>query len=193
MKFHKGDLFYIEMRSGICQVLDVFKADENETVYYFRKIFDGKFRLKISQASLVHESWMGELSKSEKEKVKELLSDPSIKSEIDNLTIDRKMEFGAGIYNCTMESKKKKGIEKQLNAEINGQLNIEKLENSIIELEKQGELHIHRTFDYPPEGQKLYRLAYGRYCDDFDESGKEFYREIRFVEVKMYRREDLIK
>ena len=39
MKFHKGDLFYIEMRSGICQVLDVFKADENETVYYFRKIF----------------------------------------------------------------------------------------------------------------------------------------------------------
>ena len=132
MKFHRGDLFYIEMRSGICQVLDVFKADENETVYYFRKIFDGKFRLKISQASLVHESWMGELSKSEKEKVTELLSDPSIKSEIDNLTIDRKMEFGAGIYNCTMESSKKKEIEKQLNAEIKGQLNIEKLERPYI-------------------------------------------------------------
>ena len=30
-------------------------------------------------------------------------------------------------------------------------------------------------------------------CDDFDEFGNEQFREVRFVEVKMYRREDIIK
>ena len=60
-------------------------------------------------------------------------------------------------------------------------------------LHDQGDIHIETALIYPPEGKRLYRIELGRYCDDFDECGKEKFREVRFVEVKTYRREDIIK
>ena len=48
MSFSKGDLFHIEMRNGIYQVLDFYKSDDKGNIYIFRKVFDGKLNFKVS-------------------------------------------------------------------------------------------------------------------------------------------------
>ena len=58
MNFSKGDLFHINMRNGIYQILDFYQSDDTGNIWFFRKVFDGKLKLKISKAEIVHESWM---------------------------------------------------------------------------------------------------------------------------------------
>ena len=62
MSFSKGDLFHIEMRNGIFQVLDFYKSDDTGNIYLFRKVFDGKLNFKVSKAEVVHDSWMSHIS-----------------------------------------------------------------------------------------------------------------------------------
>ena len=56
MSFSNGDLFHIEMRNGIYQVLALYGSDDKGNIYYFRKVFDGKLNFKVSKAEFVHES-----------------------------------------------------------------------------------------------------------------------------------------
>ena len=92
-----------------------------------------------------------------------------------------------------MNPKSKKKLEKLLNSQIKGFVNTFSLRNATRELHNQGELRIENCLEYPSDGSRLYRVEIGRYLDDFDEFGNEQFREMRFAEVKMYRREDLIK
>ncbi len=196
MRFSKGDLFHIEMRSGIYQVLDLYKSDNNGNVYYFRKVFDGKLNLKVSKAEFVHEGWMTHISNKTRERLSETLNSVNVQAILNDLTIDRMMQFGVNtrveIFWCTMDPKSKKRLKKQLNDKTEEFINPFSLRNVIQELHNQGELHIKPCLVYPPDGKRLYRIELGRYCDDFDEFGNECFREMRFSEIKMSRREDLL-
>lgn len=92
-----------------------------------------------------------------------------------------------------MDPKNKKKLEKLLNSQIKVFLDAFSLKNAIRELHDQGELRIENCLEYPIEGNRIYRIELGRYFDDFDEFGNGQYREVRFSEIKMYRRKDLIK
>ena len=196
MRFSKGDLFHIEMRSGIYQVLDLYKSDDNGNVYYFRKVFDGKLNLKVSKAEFVHEGWMTPISNKTRDRLSETLNSVNVQNILNDLTIDRMMQFGVNtrveIFWCTMDSKNKKKLEKQLNEKTEEYIIPLSLRNTIRELHNQGELHIENCLVYPPDNKRLYRIELGRYCDDFDEFGNECFREMRFSEIKMSRREDLL-
>ena len=197
MSFSKGDLFHIEMRNGIYQVLDLYKSDDKGNIYFFRKVFDGKLNFKISKAEFVHDSWMSHISAKTQEKISDTLKLPEVQAILNDLTIDRMMQFGTtesfDIILCTMNPKSKRKLEILLNVETNGFLDTLSLKNTLNKLHTQGDIHIETALTYPSEGKRLYRIELGRYCDDFDEFGNEQFREVRFAEVKMYRREDLIK
>lgn len=197
MSFSKGDLFHIEMKNGIFQVLDFYKSDEKGNIYFFRKVFDGKLNFKVSKAKVVHDSWMTHISAKMQNKIAETLKLPEVQIVLNDLTIDRMMQFGTtesfGIFLCTMDPKNKKNLKKLLNAGTKGFIHTPSLEDAFNKLHSQGDIHIETALIYPPEDKRLYRIELGRYCDDFDEFGNEQFREVRFVEVKMYRREDLIK
>lgn len=196
MNFSKGDLFHINMRNGIYQILDFYQSDDTGNIWFFRKVFDGKLKLKISKAEIVHESWMSPISPKTRDKIADTLQLPEVQAVLQDLTIDRMMLFKATfqleIMWCSMNPKNKKKLEKLLNSGIQGFVNPFSLRNAIRELHDRGELLIANTLEYPPEGDRMYRIELGRYCDDFDEFGNERFREMRFKEMKIYRREDLL-
>ena len=196
MSFANGELFHIEMKNGIFQVLDFYKADENGNIYYFRKVFDGKLNFKVSKAEIVHESWMSRISAKTQEEISEMINMPEVKAILNDLTIERMMTFGTGknieIKLCTMDPKKKNKLEKLINSEIQGFINTSSFQKHIEKLHEKGELHIESALVYPPSGMRLYRIEFGRFCDDFDELGNECFREVRFSEVKIHRRKELL-
>ena len=197
MNFSKGDLFHIEMRNGIYQVLDFYKSDDKGNIYFFRKVFDGKLNFKVSKADIVHDSWMTHISDKTRDKIADALKSSVVQTVLNDLTVDKMMQFQTNIKLeilwCSMNPKSKKNLEKLLNSQIKGFVNTFSLRNAIRELHNQGELRIENCLEYPSDGSRLYRVEIGRYFDDFDEFGNEQFREMRFAEVKMYRREDLIK
>jgi len=197
MSFSKGDLFHIELKNGIFQVLDFYKSDDKGNIYFFRKVFDGKLNFKVSKAEVVHDSWMTHISAKTQNKIAETLKLPEVQIVLNDLTIDRMMQFGTtenfDIFLCTMDPKNKKKLEKLLNAETKGFIHTPSLKDAFNKLHSQGDIYIETALIYPPEDKRLYRIELGRFCDDFDEFGNEQFREVRFTEVKMYRREDLIK
>ena len=97
MSFSNGELFRIEMRSGIYQVLAKCAANGAENQYYFRKVFDDKLNLKVTKADLVPESWMRPLSQNVQDKLAEVIKDPAIKKVLDNpvLPIDVESIFSS--------------------------------------------------------------------------------------------------
>ena len=122
MSFANGELFHIEMKNGIFQVLDFYKAYENGNIYYFRKVFDGKLNFKVSKAEIVHESWMSRVSAKTQEKISEMINMPEVQAILNDLTIDRMMTFGSSknieIKLCTMDPKKKNKLEKLIGQEV---------------------------------------------------------------------------
>ncbi len=197
MSFSNGDLFHIEMKNGIYQVLDFYKSDDKGNIYIFRKVFDGKLNFKVSKADIVHDSWMTHISDKTRDKIADTLKSSVVQTVLNDLTVDKMMQFQTNIKLeilwCSMNPKSKKKLEKLLNSQIKGFVNTFSLRNAIRELHNQGELRIENCLEYPSDGSRLYRVEIGRYFDDFDEFGNEQFREMRFAEVKMYRREDLIK
>ena len=115
MSFSKGDLFHIEMRNGIYQVLDFYKSDDKGNIYFFRKVFDGKLNFKVSKAEVVHESWMSHISMKTRDKIADAVNMPEVQAALNDLTIDRMMQFGTtesfNIFWCTMDPKSKKKLE----------------------------------------------------------------------------------
>lgn len=194
MRFTPGELFQIEMRNGIYQVLALYKTAEDGDVYIFRKVFDGKLVFKPSKAETVHESWMTPLGEKTKKKLEESLCLTEVQSFLTDLTVDKKLEFLCSpqveITACVIDPKKKSKIEKRLREGINGFVDPFALRNAIRTLAAEGELEIAQGLTYPEEGKRLYRLELGRFFDDFDEYGSEVFRDLRFVEVKVYRRAD---
>lgn len=197
MSFSKGDLFHIEMRNGIYQVLDFYKSDDKGNIYIFRKVFDGKLNFKVSKADIVHDSWMTHISDKTFGKIANMLNSPEIQSVLNDLTVDKTVHFKTNlrleISWCSMNPKNKKKLEKLLNSQIKGFINTFSLRNAIRELHSQGELRIENCLEYPSDKNRMYRIELGRYFDDFDEFGNEQYREVRFSEIKMYHRDDLIE
>ena len=194
MSFTPGELFQIEMRNGIYQVLALYKTAEDGDVYIFRKVFDGKLVFKPSKAETVHESWMTPIGEKTRKKLEDSLCLPEVQAFLNDLTIDKKLEFVCSprveITSCIMDPKGKGRIEKRLRGEIDGFVDPFALRNTIRTLEAEGELRIAQALEYPEEGKRLYRLELGRFFDDFDEYGCEIFRDLRFVEVKIYRRSD---
>ena len=192
MSLSNGELFCIDMRSGIYQVLAECNANGAENQYYFRKVFDDKLNLKVSKADLVHESWMRALSQSVQEKLAEVISDPGVKAVLDDLTIERAMQYGtrgtehfSSMIWFSMNPKSKKNIEKQINSAIKGFIDFDWLRATVKELEDLGDLIPNEACSVPSGDLRLYRLELGRYVDDFDDAGNECYREIRFSEMKL--------
>ena len=192
MSFINGELFRIEMRSGIYQVLAKCEANGAENQYYFRKVFDDKLNLKVSKADLVHESWMRPLDQNVQEKLVEVISDPEVKAVLDNLTIERAMQYGtrgtehfSSMIWFSMNPKSKKSFEKQINGAIQGFIDFDWLRATVKELEDRGDLIPNEACSVPQGDLRLYRLELGRYVDDFDDAGNECYREIRFYEMKL--------
>ncbi len=196
MSFSKGDLFHIEMRNGIYQVWDFYKSDDTGNIYIFRKVFDGKLNFKVSKADIVHDSWMTHISEKTRGKIADTLILPEVQVVLNDLTIEKAVQFQIDlrleIAWCTMNPKNKKKLEKFLNSQIEGVVNPFLLRNIIRELHNQGELHIANGLEYPSEGNRMYRVELGRCFDDYDEFGNVQFREMRFTEVKIYRREDLM-
>ena len=193
MSFFKGDLFHIETRNGIYQVLDVYSSDDKGCIYYFRKVFDGKLNIKISKAEFVHESWMRHIREKTLEKLSSTLDLPEVKALLNDLTIDRMMKFEINTMVSdqwyTISPKNLKRIENQLNNEIEDFLEPSVLNHSLKRLHDQGELHIDTCPSYPKDGRGLYQIELGRYCDDFDKYGNKLYRKIRFYEIELYKYE----
>ena len=110
MSFSKGDLFHIEMRNGIYQVLDFYKSDDKGNIYFFRKVFDGKLNFKVSKAEVVHDSWMSHISAKTRDKIADAVNTPEVQAVLNDLTIDRMMQFGTtesfNIFLCTMDPKR---------------------------------------------------------------------------------------
>lgn len=192
MSFTNGELFRIDMRSGIYQVLAECNSNCAENKYYFRKVFDDKLKLKVSKADLVHESWMRPLSQSVQEKLAEVINDPAVKVVLDDLTIERAMQYGTNgtehfskMIWFSINPKSKKSIEKQINSSIKGFIDFDCLREVVKTLEESGDLIPNEALSAPAEGLRLYRLELGRYVDDFDEAENERYREIRFYEMKL--------
>lgn len=191
MAFSNGDLFKIKLRNGIYQVLGLYTIEQNMNIYYFRKVFDGKLVMKMGTAELIHESWMSKISKSTQEKLQAILSDPDVRAKLDNLSIDRAMIYGTrgaeelGYCLCIMKPTTKKMIEKRINQEIQDYLDITAFDKFMKVAEENGELKIVNAFSTTPSDYKLYRIEFGNYCDDFDESGKEKFRLVRFKEIKV--------
>ena len=193
MSFFKGDLFHIETKNGIYQVLDVYSSDDKGCIYYFRKVFDGKLNIKISKAEFVHESWMRHIREKTLEKLSSTLDLPEVKALLNDLTIDRMMKFEINTMVSdqwyTISPKNLKRIENQLNNEIEDFLEPSLLNYSLKMLQDKGELLIESCPSYPRDGRRLYRLELGRYCDDFDKYGNKLYRKIRFYEIELYKYE----
>lgn len=192
MSFNNGELFRIEMRSGIYQVLAKCEVKGAENQYYFRKVFDDKLNLKVTKADLVHESWMRPLSQNVQDKLAEVIKDPAIKKVLDDLTIERAMQYGtrgtehfSSMIWFSMNPKSKKNIEKQINGAIQGFIDFDWLRTTVKELEDRGDLIPNEACSAPLGDLRLYRLELGRYVDDFDDAGNECYREIRFYEMKL--------
>jgi hypothetical protein len=139
---------------------------------------------------------MTHISNKTRERLSETLNSVNVQAILNDLTIDRMMQFGVNtrveIFWCTMDPKSKKRLEKQLNDKTEEFINPFSLRNAIQELHDQGALRIENCLVSPPDGKRLYRIELGRYCDDFDEFGNECFREMRFSEIKMSRREDLL-
>jgi len=188
MSFANGELFRIEMRNGIYQVLDLYGTDGEYGVYYFRKVFDGKLNLKVSKAEFVHEGWMRPIGDQTRARLAAVLELPETRAILDDLTIDRMMQFGTSarmeILFCTMKAVNRRKIEKRLNGEVSGSLNPFWLRNEIRKLHDEGELRIGYDATSREDGNRLYRIELGRYCDDFDEFGCETFRQMRFHEIK---------
>ena len=192
MSFTNGELFRIEMRSGIYQVLAKCEATGTENQYYFRKVFDDKLNLKVSKADLVHDSWMRPLGQSIQEKLAEVIKESAVKVVLDDLTIERAIQYGtrgtehfSNVIWFSMNPKNKKNIEKQINGAIQGFIDFDCLREVVKTLEESGDLIPNEALSAPEEGLRLYRLELGRYVDDFDDEGNECYREIRFHEMKV--------
>ena len=189
MGFANGDLFRIEMRNGIYQVLGLYSADEEGNVYYFRKVFDGKLNLKVSKAEFVHEGWMREIGGPTRERLSSVMALPETQAVLRDLTIERLMQFGTNLRQeilfCSMDPKNRRKTEKSLNSRISGNLDPFWLRNEIRRLHDEGVLRIEYDLAPPAEGKRLYRIELGRYCDDFDEFGSKMFREMRFHELKI--------
>ena len=190
MNFSRGDLFHIQMRNGIYQVLDFYQSDDTGNIYIFRKVFDGKLNFKVSKADVVHDSWMTHISDKTREKIADTLKSSEVRNILNDLTVEKMMRFQINIkleiFWCSMNPKSKKKLEKLLNSQIKGFVNTFSMRNAIRELHDQGELRIENCLENPSEGNRLYRIEVGRYFDDFDEFGNEQFRAIRFTEVKIY-------
>ena len=192
MSFTNGEFFRIEMRSGIYQVLAKCEAKGAENQYYFRKVFDDKLNLKVSKADLVHDCWMRPLGQSIQEKLAEVIKESAAKVVLDDLTIERAMQYGtkgtehfSSMIWFSMNPKNKKNIEKQINGAIQGFIDFDWLRATVKELEDRGDLIPNEALSAPSGDLRLYRLELGRYVDDFDDAGNECYREIRFYEMKL--------
>ena len=192
MSLSNGELFCIDMRSGIYQVLAECNANGAENQYYFRKVFDDKLNLKVSKADLVHDSWMRPLGQSIQEKLAEVIKESAVKVVLDDLTIERAMQYGtkgtehfSSMIWFSMNPKNKKNIEKQINGAIQGFIDFDWLRATVKELEDLGDLIPNEACSVPSGDLRLYRLELGRYVDDFDDAGNECYREIRFSEMKL--------
>ena len=191
MRFENGSLFCIDTRSGIYQILDFHKEDEKGSVYYCRKVFDDKFNLKVSKADLVHSSWMVPISQQVQEKLNAVLAEPAIKETLNDLTIQRAIQYGtrgtehfSNMIWFSMNPKNKKNIEKQINGAIDGFVDFDCLRKTVSELEERGELIPSRPGAGKSGDMRVYRLELGRYIDDCDDAGNECYRNIRFYEMK---------
>ena len=67
-KYKVGDLVTCEMKQGVYQIVGqvefkkISKNLDSEAWYYFRKVFDKNYELKIGKADLVHETWLRSLT-----------------------------------------------------------------------------------------------------------------------------------
>ena len=74
-KYKVGDLVTCEMKQGIYQIVgqvEFKKLSKNcdpGARYYFRKVFDKNYEIKIGKADLVHETWLRTISLKKIEKL----------------------------------------------------------------------------------------------------------------------------
>ena len=67
-KYKVGNLVTCEMKQGIYQIVgqvEFKKLSKNcdpGARYYFRKVFDKNYEIKIGKADLVHETWLRTIS-----------------------------------------------------------------------------------------------------------------------------------
>ena len=92
--FSNGELCCVAQSNGVWQVLARCEVKNLTENYYVRKVFSGKFDLKISLAECVHNSWIFPLSKNMQSKLSVVLEDPLVKEALADLTIDRTIQFG---------------------------------------------------------------------------------------------------
>jgi hypothetical protein len=97
--------------------------------------------------NLVHESWMRPLDQNVQEKLVKVIRDPEVKAVLDDLTIERAMQYGtrgtehfSSMIWFSMNPKSKKSFEKQINGAIQGFIDFDWLRVTVKELEDRGDL-----------------------------------------------------
>ena len=184
--FSTGDIVCIEMRSGIYQILSQF----NEEQFLVRKIFSTKMELKISKAILVHKSWLSHCVKKKKEIDELIASDRSIAEILASLTIEPMYSYGTNgteslktIFYSANKSDIK-DIQKEINSSIHEFLLVADIQAEIDRLVDEKKLNV--ALAGKKEDHRIYRIEFGRYETDFDDSGNKIYRDVRLYEMKNF-------
>ena len=190
---HKvGDLVTCELRSGIYQIVSLieFKNGDGDDWkgphYYYRKVFDKDYNLKICKAELAHEIWLRPLSLKRKEKLGEKINCPELK----NTILDPKFSYWSITgFACKKDDKKiiLSYFEPYLSTITKKQVDqiLQKLEkDKLISLVG----YVRNIKTYISKDQEFYRLEFGAYENDFRDPydmSTQFFRTVRLKKINL--------
>ena len=190
---HKvGDLVTCELRSGIYQIVSLieFKNGDGDDWkgphYYYRKVFDKDYNLKICKAELAHEIWLRPLSLKRKLKLGEKINCIELK----NVILDPKFSYyGITWFACKNDDKKEilSYFEPHLTTITKNKVDqiLEKLENNNL-IRLVGATKNLKTRLLKDE--EFYRLEFGAYENDYHnpyDMNTQFFRSARLVKIKL--------
>ena len=191
-KYKVGNLVTCEMKQGIYQIVgqvEFKKLSKNcdpGARYYFRKVFDKNYEIKIGKADLVHETWLRTISLKKIEK----LGDKINSAELNNIILDPQYQYYyADHFLCKKENHEEilsyyKPHLNSITIEQKDKIGEKLLKKKLIRYGKiKNNLKV-KTHS----GEELYRLEFGGYVNDYhdptDETTK-FFRDARLVKIKL--------
>lgn len=200
-KYSVGEFVRVELNDGIYQIVKQVPKIKNSNPfhegnrYYARKIFNGKFVFKAGKAELIHESWVGKLSKNRSERLNVEIENPTIKEFVNNIVLDPNFYYTYYVYlnesaYFIIKNERVKEIQQKMDNTFAGRIDyddvrIKKIIQSFIE---NGVMTCIKYEDVKQEilkdNEAFYRMEIGRYENDFspeENYGNPFYRKIRFV------------
>ena len=191
-KYKVGDLVTCEMKQGVYQIVGqvefkkISKNLDSEAMYYFRKVFDKNYELKIGKADLAHETWLRSLTQKKIEKLGAKIN--SI--ELSNPVFDPQYQYYyADHFLCKKEDHKE--ILTYFSPYLNT-ITIEQKDKIVdVLIKKKLIRHVNILNELKTKirsGEELYTLEFGGYVNDFHDPNDEttrFFRDARLTKINI--------